>query len=362
MHFTKNFNWVASHICHIGSDVDNRVMSKVGKLARGLITMTIMGASLLSTGAQGAAAAGNAYVPANPVRIMVGFPPGGGADVIARILADTLTKQWNSSVVVENRPGAAGVVASKQLAKSATDGTVMGIISATQTVSATILPPDPTFDLVRDTTGIVRVANGAYVVVVGESPKMASVKNIANLISAGRSNPKGLSFGSGGTGTLSHLAGEIFNSAANFQAVHVPYKGSAADADLVAGRIDYLFANVQEVIGLIRSNRLRPIAVSSQTRHPLLPDVPPIADTLKGFEVSQWFGLVGPPGMSASVVRALNADIAKAALNAEAKPRFDDMGITPTSSNPEDFAALIKSEQERWGKIVKSLGLEGSGQ
>jgi tripartite-type tricarboxylate transporter receptor subunit TctC len=295
--------------------------------------------------------------PNRPVRILVGFPPGGSADIITRIVAEKLSEDWKQAAVVDNRPGASGAIAAELVAKSAKDGYTLGTISASQAILPAIISHLP-YDMARDFSPIIRSVDVPYVMVVGNSATAKYVRTIADLVTAARSMPNKLSFASSGTGSSSHLAAEMFASVANIEVLHVPYKGSApAFTDLVGGRIDYLLASVPEVIGLIRSRILRPIAVTSANRIPLLPDVPSISETIKSFVVVQWFGFVGPASIPRPVLRKLNADFAKVSMGPEVRKKFDDMGIVGTLSSVDEFDALIKAELLRWAEVAKSLGL-----
>ena len=298
-----------------------------------------------------------ASFPQRPVRLIVAFAPGGASDIIARLIGVKLSEKWKQSVVIDNRPGASGIIGTEFLAKAPKDGYTIGINSVTQTIIPWITPKMP-YDLVRDFTPLSLVANVPLVIVTGASPKVASVRTVAELVALAKSKPNALSYASGGTGTQGQLAAELFRSAVGIEVVHVPYKGGGpAVNDVVGGQVDYIFANAPEVTGFVSGNRLRAIAVTSATRLPGLPNVPTVAEFIPGFDVVQWYALWAPSSVPSSIAQKLNADIAWAVGLPDIRARFDEMGMQAAASSVAALDKLQKSELVKWGAVVKSLGL-----
>ena len=256
------------------------------------------GVLLLSSPAIGADSEVASF-PQRPVRLIVTFAPGGASDIIARLIAVKLAEKWKQSVVVDNRPGASGVIGSEFLAKAPKDGYTFGINSVTQTIIPSMTPKMP-YDLVKDFTPLSLAANVPLLIVVGASPKVANIRTLADFVSLAKSQPKHLAYGSGGTGTQGHLAVELFRAAVNIDVVHVPYKGGGpAVSDVVGGQIDFIFANAPEVTNFISANRMRALATTSAKRLPGLPNVPTVAESVPGFEVVQWYAFWAPAGLRA---------------------------------------------------------------
>ncbi len=296
-------------------------------------------------------------MPNRPVRILVGFAPGGTGDIITRVMAEQLSEIWKQPVVIENRPGASGSIGVDMVARAAKDGYTLAQISATHTVIASTMPKLP-YDLARDFSPINRSVDVAYILVAGSSPTMTSAATIADLITTARNKPKLVSYATSGPGTLGHLATELFAQAAKIDMLHVPYKGSAlAFPDLMSGRVDFTLASTPEIIGPIRNRQFRAVAVTSAKRLAILPDVPALAEAVKGYEAVSWFGFVAPASIPRAVQEKLNADFSRAAMTAKARATWEDMGVVGTSASVAQFDAHIKSELSRWGNIVKALGL-----
>jgi len=316
-----------------------------------------LGTYLVAPRPTGAAESDAAAFPQRPVRLIVAFAPGGGSDIIARLIGMKLSEKWKQSVVIDNRPGASGIIGTEFLAKAPKDGYTIGINSVTQTIIPWITPKMP-YDLVKDFTPLSVVANVPLIIVTGASPKVANVRTVAELIALAKSKPNSLSYASGGTGTQGQLASELFRSAAGIEVVHVPYKGGGpAVNDVVGGQVDYIFANAPEVTGFISGNRLRAIAVTSSRRLPGLPSVPTVAESVPGFDVVQWYALWAPAAVPPAIVQRLNADIAWAVGLPDIRARFEEMGMQAASSSVEALDKLQRSELVKWGDVVKSLGL-----
>jgi tripartite-type tricarboxylate transporter receptor subunit TctC len=298
-----------------------------------------------------------ASFPKRPVRLIVTFAPGGASDIIARLIGVKLAEKWKQSVVVDNRPGASGIIGSEFLAKAPKDGYTFGINSVTQTIIPSMTPRMP-YDLVKDFTPLSLAANVPLLIVVGASPKVANVRTLADFVSLAKSQPKHLAYASGGTGTQGHLAVELFRTAVNIDVVHVPYKGGGpAVSDVVGGQVDFIFANAPEVTTFISANRMRALATTSAKRLPGLPNVPAVAESVPGFEVVQWYAFWAPAGVPHALVQKLNAELAFAIGQPDIRSRFEEMGMEAASSSSESLDKLQKSELVRWGGVVKSLGL-----
>ena len=291
--------------------------------------------------------------PNRPVRILVGFAAGGAADVVTRVVAESLSQTWKYPVVVENRPGASGIIAAGLLARAGDDGYTLGSMSASDVIVSTITEKLP-YDFAKDFSRVSQVSKVPFVLNVGSSPAMAPVKTVADLIAMAQKRPKPIFFGSGGAGTVTHLTAEMFASAVNIKASHVPYKGGApAAADLMGGQIDFMFSNAPEVLGFIRGGRLRPLGVSSPNRLVVLPEVPTVAETVPGFEAAQWFGIFGPASIPRPVLEKLNAAFTAALMNPDVRKKYDEMGVVAAPGSLKEFDAFVKSELVRWGELTR---------
>jgi tripartite-type tricarboxylate transporter receptor subunit TctC len=295
--------------------------------------------------------------PNRPVRVIVAFAPGGGSDIITRFVAAKLSEKWKQTVVVDNRPGASGIIGTEYVAKAPKDGYTFGINSVTQTIIPWITAKMP-YDLVKDFTPLTLVANVPLIVVTGASPRMSNVRSIADLIAQAKAKPKSINFASGGTGTQGHLAAELFRTAVGIDVVHIPYKGGGpAVNDVVGGQVDFIFANAPEVTGFISANRMRALAVTSAKRLPGLPTVATMGESLPGFEVVQWYAFWGPAGIPRPIVDKLVADIAAVVAQPDIRARFEEMGMEAASSSSQALDKQQRSELVKWGDVVKSLGL-----
>lgn len=312
--------------------------------------------TLLLTGIVPPASAEAPY-PSKPIRIVVPFVPGGTSDILARILAAGLGQQLKASVVVENKAGAGGNIGSDFVAKSPPDGYALILASVgTHAINSSLYRQMP-YDPVRDFTPVALIATVPTVLVVGRSVKAHS---LPDLIALARAKPGQLNYASAGIGTTQHLAGEMLKQRAGIDVVHVPYKGGAqAVADLVAGRATFMFPNIPVVYGQIEAGALRPLAVASRTRSSALPDVPTMAEAgMKDFEVSTWFGILGPAGLPAAVTAKLNGAIAEVLAMSDVRANLKKQGAEPLISTPEQFGAYVRQEVAKWVKVVKQAGIE----
>lgn len=309
---------------------------------------------LAGTAALFAAAAAAQPYPSQPVKIMVGFPPGGTTDVIGRLLAQGLTESLGKSFFVENRGGASGTIGAGLVAKSQPDGHTLLVVSSTHGTAPALYASMPYED--KDLIPIVLIASTPYVFVVHPSIQATTFPQLLALV---RQNPGKYEFASSSPGTAQHLGGELVKRMAGVDMVHVPYKGTGALLpDVLSGRVPMMFENVAIMGPHIKKGSLRPLAVSSARRTPLLPDVPTVAESgLSGFEVLGWFALLAPAGTPPEMVRLLNAEVNKLIVNPAIVQRFSELGAEPLGGTPEQAAAFIKAEQDKWGKVIRDAGI-----
>lgn len=294
--------------------------------------------------------------PVKPIRLLVGFPPGGGLDVTARLIAPKLSENLGQPVVVENRTGAGGSIAAEWVARSRADGYTLLLMAAAITVQPALRLKLP-YDLERDFAPVSLVASGAFVLVVHPS---VPARNVRELIALARSQPGKLNFGSSGVGGATHLANELFNWMAKVNIVHVPYKGGAEVAvAIAAGEVDMSFPSVTTALPLLEAGKLRALAVTSAKRASLMPSVPTLDESgLPGYDRSSWYGVLAPAGVPKDVIARLNAAIAKVVNTLEMKESLNRQGFEPQTSTSEQFAALIRREIAQNAKLVKLAGLK----
>jgi tripartite-type tricarboxylate transporter receptor subunit TctC len=295
--------------------------------------------------------------PHKPVRLIVPFPPGGGADIIARIYSQRLTEIWGQQVLVDNRAGAAGTIGTEIAAKAPADGhTIYLGTMGTLTVNPLLYRNLP-FDIARDFAPVTELVAVHFVLVVHPSLPVRTVKD---LIALAKARPGQINFSSSGAGGAPHLAGELFNSLAKINLVHIPYKGSGPSfADLLGGHVSLTSDSLVQALPYIRERRLRALAVLGATRSSLLPDDPTMAEAgVPGYELTNWFGLAVPAATPKDVIDRLYADIARVSQAADLRQRLIGMGAEPIVSPPEIFAALLRAESSKWARIVKEAGIK----
>src|SRR5215470_14142894 len=288
--------------------------------------------------ASGGTVSAQSDFPTRSVHILVPYPPGGGVDILTRTLGDVVSRQWGQTVVVENRPGAGGVVASQALVRSPPDGYTLIMVASGHATNPFLYPKIP-YDTFRDFTPISLLASSPNILLVrADSP----FKSLSDVISEARAKPGGLSFAHAGTGTSTHLAGELLKSLAKIDIEAIPYKGGApAINDLLGGQIPLSYNNGPESVGQIQAGTVRALAVTTAKRAPFLPDVPAIGETVPGYDTEVWWGLLGPGGMQHELVEKLSHDFV-AALNTDAvKDRLAKLGSIPIGSTPEEFDKKI---------------------
>jgi tripartite-type tricarboxylate transporter receptor subunit TctC len=297
----------------------------------------------------------SAPYPERPVRLIVGFAAGGASDLVARILAQQLSEQMGQPVVVDNRSGAGGNIGADAVAKSSPDGYTLclatgGTLSINPTLYAHI-----SFDPIRDFAPISRVTEVPQVLIVNPS---LPAHNVAEFIAYAKAQGSRLNYASGGSGTATHLAGEMFNAMAGVKMQHVAYRGTGpAMIDVLSGQVPVMFDQISTSMPLVTEGKLRALGVTSAERSPLAPDLPTISESgLPGYDVSTWHGLIAPAGTPKAVIERLNAEVVKALQSPLVRERFKTNGIVPISSTPEEFGELIKSELARWRDIIKASG------
>lgn len=293
--------------------------------------------------------------PSKPVRVLVGFAAGGGTDLTARFIARELSSAMRQQFVVENKPGAGGSIAFAAGVEAPPDGYTLTMISVAYAVNPSIYKIR--FDPIADMTPVVQTAEGPLIIVA--NPKLP-VKNVKELIALARSKPGQLTYATPGQGGTSHLAAELLSSMAGIKMNHIPYKGGApALTDTIAGQTDLCFNVVAGTLPHVKSGRLRAIAVTSARRMASEPDIPTVAESgVPGYEVNQWYGIIGPKGLPAPIVTRLNGETAKILKTKEAADQLRDEGLSPAGGTPEQFGALIGKDIQLWRKVVTDIGLK----
>jgi tripartite-type tricarboxylate transporter receptor subunit TctC len=300
---------------------------------------------------------GSAHVyPVKPIRMIVPFAPGGPNDILARLVAQKLTEAWGQQIVIENRGGVGGTVGMEVLSKLPPDGYSLAMGGSSNLAVVVGLYDRLPYDPVRDFTPIINVAAGAYALAVNPS---VPARNVTELIAIAAKKPNYLSYGSSGAGSMSSLAAELFKRMSKTEVTHVPYKGTApALMDVVTGQIELMFADLGLAQVHAASGRLRLLGVSTIKRSAAAPQVPAIGESLPGYEVAPWFGIVGPAGLPKDIVNRLNQTIAAALQSADATQRLKTFAFDAIADSPEHFAATIKSDIAKYSKIIKSAGIK----
>jgi tripartite-type tricarboxylate transporter receptor subunit TctC len=287
--------------------------------------------------------------------VLVGFAAGGGTDITARIVADRLSQRLNQSFFVENKPGGSGNISSQALIASAPDGYTLMVGTASNAINVTFYGSLP-FNFLADTSPISGLVSYPLVFVVGESFPAATV---AEFIAYVKANPGKVNMASFGTGTTGHLSSELFKMMAGLDMPHVPYKGEApALADIMAGHVQMMFATPPGAVGLLKAKQVRALAVTSARRWEGMPELASIGDTVSGYDASSWSGLVGPKGMPPETVALLNHEVTGVLSDPGIKTRFAELGTTPLVISPAEFGAFMAAEVEKWGKVVRALGIK----
>lgn len=307
---------------------------------RGLAAALALGAAMPAALAQSS----------KPIRLVVPFPAGGATDLFARTLSQKMGERLGTSVVIDNKPGAGGSLGSDMAAKATADGqTLLFTTTSTHSIGPAIGAKLP-YDTVRDFTPIAHVGNAPSIMLV---PNSSPAKTVKEWIEYAKKNPGKLNYASSGNGTIVQLTAELFKAQAGVFVTHIPYKGTGlAIPDLVAGQLDVLFDSLPTGMPHVRDGRLRALAVTTLKRTPLAPDLPPVADTLPGFESSTWFGLYGPKGLPAEVVNRVNTAANQALSDPEVRAKLTTLGIEPVTSTPAQFAKMVADDQAKWKRII----------
>ena len=311
----------------------------------------ILAAALVAALAAGSAIAGD--YPNRPVRLIVGYPPGGTTDVLARLITGWLTEHIGQQFIVENKPGGGNNIATDYVAKSAPDGYTMLLVNPANGINTTLYKNLP-FNFVRDITGVAGLVRTPNVMEVNPN---VPAKTVAEFIAYCKANPGKINMASSGSGTSVHLSGELFKVMTGCDMLHVPYKGAGpALTDLVGGQVNVMFDNLPSSAPFIRAGKLRALGMTSNTRDPGFPDVPPISDTVPGYEATAWFGLGMPQGSPREAIEKVNAEVNRALADPGFQKKLADLGGTPIPGTPEDFTKTIAAETEKWSKVVTASG------
>jgi tripartite-type tricarboxylate transporter receptor subunit TctC len=295
--------------------------------------------------------------PNKPVRIVVPYPAGGTTDIMARLLSQKLGEGLGQPVVIDNKPGAGGGLGTALVAKSAPDGYTIGFGNIGPNAINPSIYKDLPYDAAKDFSPVSVFSTVPFILVV---PAASPAKNLRELIDLGRASAGKLNFASVGIGSVSHVTGELFNASAGTKFVHVPYKGGApALTGTMQGDVSLMFATSLEATPHVRSGKLRAMGISSAQRSPVTPDIPTLAEAgLPGFEVSVWFGLLGPAGMPRAIVDRLNTEIRKVLADATVRTRLADLAAVPMHTTPDEFASMIRADIAKWAKVVRDTGVK----
>ncbi|HET6493688.1 MAG TPA: tripartite tricarboxylate transporter substrate binding protein [Burkholderiales bacterium] len=319
------------------------------------MTRTVMLVALCAIVSWSASALAQQPYPSRPIRLISPFAPGGGNDILCRTIAPKLTERIKQQVIVDNRPGANGIIGTEVAARSAPDGYTIVLIPSGHAVNASLHRKLP-YDSIRDFTPITLVGSSPLILAVHPSLPARSVKE---LIALAKAHPEQLTYGSAGIGSSGHLGGALFDALTGTKMVHVPYKGmSLAITDLMSGQVSLVFGTSLSVMPHVRSGRLRAMATTGAQRSPALPDLPTVAGAgVPGYEAGLWYGFVGPARIPAEIVRRLNSEIVAVLKLAEVRERLASQGVDARPSTPEEFGRLLASDLERWAKVVQRAGI-----
>ena len=296
-----------------------------------------------------------AAYPERPIRVIVPFAPGGGLDITARLIGQALTDKWGQNLVVDARPGAATIVGTEIASKALPDGYTILMITTTFAINPSLYKKLP-YDPLRDFTPVTQLNSQPNIVVVNPTLQASSVKD---LIAMAKTKRGELTFASPGAGSAPHLSGELFQRMAGVQMIHVPYKGiPPAVTDVLGGRVTMLFTTTISAAPHIKSGKLRALALTSAKRLPSMPDVPTIGETIPGYQAEAFQGVVAPAGVPRAIVDKLAGDIGAVVKSREIGERFQADGAVAVGSSPQQFAAFLKSEMQKWGKVIKDAGIQ----
>jgi len=293
--------------------------------------------------------------PTRPVRFIVGFAPGGAADIMARLTGQWLSERLGQQFVIENRPGAAGNIATEAAVRSPPDGYTLLLANSVNAINATLYDK-LNFNLIRDIAPVASIHREPNVMEVNPS---VPVKTVPEFIIHAKANPGKINMASAGIGSISHVSGELFKMMTGVSLVHVPYRGAGpALVDLLGGQVQVSFSTMSSSIEYVRAGKLRVLAVTTATRSPALPDVPTVAEFVPGYETSFWTGIAAPKNTPAAIVDKLNDEMNSALADPKMKARMAELGATALPGSPADFGKLIATETEKWGKVIKYAGIK----
>ncbi|MGE8365055.1 tripartite tricarboxylate transporter substrate binding protein [Cupriavidus sp.] len=315
-----------------------------------------MVAAFALTGTSGQAHAQPPRYPAKPIRLVVPFSSGSATDILARIVSTRMGESSSYQMIVENRPGAGGTLGAALVAKAAPDGYTVILVSVGHAINATLYPKLP-YDTVKDFAPVTLVATVPNVLVVNSASKLGSVKDV---VAAARAKPGTMNFDSAGSGSSTHLSGELFKTEAGIDIAHIPYKGTGeALTDVMAGRVDLMFAPTVSAMPFVRQGKLRALAVTTPKRVASLPDIPTVAESgLPGYAFESWFGVLAPAGTPKEIVAALNGEIGKALASPAVRERLLVQGAEPRASTPQEFEQYIKAEIAKLAPVVRQSGVQ----
>ena len=311
-----------------------------------------LAAALIALSATSAAAQS---FPARPIKLVVGFTPGGGVDINARLLAGKLSELLGQQVIVENKPGAGTNIANEFVAKAAPDGYTLLMNTSAVTINMSLYK-NPPFNTLRDYAPVAVFSDSQNIMVVNAAKPL---RTPADVIAAARAKPGALTYGSAGAGSTQHLTGELFKLQTKTDVLHIPYKGSApALTALMAGEVDMVFINVPAILSHVKSGRLRPLAAAGAKRSEIMPEVPTLRESGVDLVMALWYGVLAPAGTPKDIVAKLAAAINKAAFAPDIKQRLLDQGAEPVGSTPEQFGAMLRDEVPRWAEVVRAAGIK----
>ena len=311
-----------------------------------------MGAAVLSAVSRVARAQG---YPSRPVRIIVGFAPGGATDIMARLMGQSLSERLRQPFVIENKPGAATNIATEAVVNAAPDGYTLLMVTSVNAINASVYEK-LNFNLIRDVVPIASIHREPFVM---EANPSVPVKTVAEFIAYAKANPGKLTMASAGIGSGNHISGELFKMMTGVNLVHVPYRGGGpALVDLISGQVQVLFATMSSSIEYVRAGKLRALAVTTATRSSVLPDIPTVAEFVPGYESSFWTGVGAPKNTPAEIVDKLNKEMNATLADPKFKARLADLGGTALSGSPLDFGKFVADETEKWAKVVKFAGVK----
>jgi len=291
--------------------------------------------------------------PARPVRLIIGYPPGGSADITARLLGQWLSERLGQPFVIESRPGAGTNIATETVVNAPPDGYTLLLVAPANAINATLYEK-LNHNFIRDIAPVAGLIRFPNVIVVNPS---VPAKTVPELIAYAKANPGKLNMASSGAGSTIHVSGELFKMMTGINMVHVPYRGGApALTDLISGQVQVMFDNVPTSIEFIRAGKLRPLAVTTAARSNVLPDLPTVADFVPGYEASAWYGVGVPKGTPEAIIGKLNKETNAILADPKARARFDELGASLIAGSPAEFGQLVADETEKWAKVVKFSG------